>query len=157
MIAADRRAAGAGPAFVAGCGDILKIDAAGALQQVAAGGREVAQLTRRPGEQGLGEHGVAGADDRVGRQVAVAHRGADPHAAVRQLLDPVERQPADVDQQFGAGDPELHVIDEVGAAAEEGRIGAAGDRRDRGCGIGGPLIGKGLHDAASRIAATMFT
>ena len=53
------RAAGARGALVAGLGDVLEVGAAGALEQVAAGGRGVAQLPRGAGQQRLGQDGVA--------------------------------------------------------------------------------------------------
>ena len=81
-VAADGRAAGAGGALVAGGGDVLEVDAAGALQQVARGGGEVAQLAGGGGKQGAGEHGVVAADDGVGGEVAVADVGADAQRAV---------------------------------------------------------------------------
>ncbi len=157
-VAADRRTPASRCALVARGRHVLEIDAAGALQQVAGGRREVAQLPRRPGEQGLGQHRVVPADRRVGGKVAVAHPRPDPHAALRQRLDLVERQPGHVDKQVGARDAELHVVDEVGAGAEKRRTRAARDPRHGTRGVGGALVFKRVHDAAAaRIAATMLT
>ena len=53
VLALARGAAGAGAALVAGLRDVLEVAAARALEQVAADGREVAQLARGAGEQRL--------------------------------------------------------------------------------------------------------
>jgi hypothetical protein len=90
-------------------------------------------------------------------EVAVAHIGADAHAAIRERVDAIERQSAYVDQELGMGDAQPHVIDEIGAGAEDCRPGVAADALHRTHDIGRPLIGEGRHDAASRIVATMFT
>ena len=95
-----------------------------------AGGGHVAQLTGRAGQQRPGEHGVAAADDGVGGEVGVAHLGADAQPAVGQRVDVGQRQAADVDQQRRARHTELEVVDEVGAAGEEDRVGALGDGGD---------------------------
>ena len=58
VVAVDCGAAGAGFALVAGVGGVAEIDAAGALQQIAAGGGHVAKLRRCAGEQSLREHRV---------------------------------------------------------------------------------------------------
>jgi hypothetical protein len=155
-VAVDGRAAGAGAALVARCGDVLKVDAAGALQQVARRRREVAQLTRRGRQQRTGQHGVAAADDGVSGEVAVADVGSHAKAAVGQLLHVGERQMADVDDKCGRHDAELHVVDEVGAACEEHRVGAVSHGGD---GVGDTrcaVIVEGDHCADSRIAARMF-
>ena len=93
----------------------------------------VARLRSCPdaaGEQRAGEHGVVAADDRVGGEVAVADVGADAQGAVGQALDVGEREVADVDDEAGFDDAELHVVDEVGAAGEEDGVGAVGDGGD---------------------------
>lgn len=84
IVARDRGAAAAGLAFVAGNGDVLEIGAAGALQQVASGGREVAQLTRSSGQQRLRENRIAAANRPVGGEIAVAHPGSDADPTIRQ-------------------------------------------------------------------------
>ena len=99
MLARDRRAAAARRTLVAGHRDVLEVAAARALHQVAAGRGQVAQLARRAGQDRLGQRRIALADARVGGQIAVAHAGADADAAVLERLDPVERQPGDVDEQ----------------------------------------------------------
>ena len=55
VVAFDGRTAGAGCAFVAGHGGIAEVHAAGALEEVAAGGGHVAELSRCAGEQRLRE------------------------------------------------------------------------------------------------------
>ena len=62
-------------------GDVAEVRAARALQQVAAHGRQVADLRRCPGQQRLGERGKALANQRVRRDVAVAGRGRDARPA----------------------------------------------------------------------------
>ena len=58
-------------------------------------------------------------------------RRADPQPAVPARLDPVERQPGDVDEQGRRLDAEPHQVDEVRAAAEERRARRRPSRRDR--------------------------
>ena len=154
--ALDRRAAGAGRALVAGLGDVLEVAATGALQQVAADGRGIAQLPGGAGQQRLGQHRIALPDPRVGGEVAVAGAGADAQAAVG-LLDPGRQQPGHVHQQVRRLHPEFHQVDQVGAAGEELRVRAAGQRDGAGR-VGGPDVVERLHRAApaSCTAATMF-
>ena len=103
-----------------GCRDVLEVRAAGALQQVAAGGGQVAELPRGAGEQRLGEHREALAHPRIGGEVAVGHGGADPQAAVRESARPRSRCSSPTStSSVGRGDAELHQVDEVRAAAEE--------------------------------------
>ena len=85
---AERRAARAGLALVAGHVAVVEIEAARALQQVAAGRRLVAELAGGAREQRLRQHRIALPHPRVGGEVAVAHLRADAQAAVRRLLDP---------------------------------------------------------------------
>jgi hypothetical protein len=157
MHPAERRAARARIALVARRGAVLEVQAARALQQVAARGGEVAQLAGRPGDQRLRQRRVALAHQRVRRQVGVAHRRAEAQPAAVQLLHLAERQPRDVDQQRGRGDPELHVVDEVGAAGQIRGVRALRDERDGARGVVRALEVEGPHRAACSIAATMFT
>ena len=155
-VAADRRAAAARHALVAGGGDVLEVHATGALQQVARRCREIAQLTRRGGQECASEDRIAAADDGVHGEVAVADVGTHPKAAVGQLLDLGERQMADVDDERGLDDAELHVVDEVGAAREEHGVGPVGDGGD---GVGdarGAVVVEGDHWAAWWMAARML-
>ncbi len=85
--AVDGRTAGAGLALVAGEGGVAEVDAAGALQEVAAGGGHVAQLRGRAGEDGLGEDGVVAEDGGVMRDIGVAGERSEDKAAVGRGLD----------------------------------------------------------------------
>ena len=158
---AERRAAGAGLALVAGRGRVVEVGAAGALQQVAADGRLVAQLARGAGEQRLREHRVAGAHPGVGGE----RRCCAAWAPIRRPPSgsssmSVERQAADVDQVGRLLDLELHQVEQVGAAADELRAGLWTPRPTAAGGVRRPLVGEGPHrrppSATSRIAATMF-
>ena len=77
-------------------------------------------------------------------------------AAVGQLLDVRQGQVADVDDQPGLDDAQLHMVDEVGATREEDGVGAVGDRGDGVGDAGGAVVVEGDHCAAWRMAATMF-
>ena len=129
--AADGGAAGAGIALVAVRGRVVEVGAAGALQQVAADGRLVAQLAGGAGDERLGEDGVAGAHAEIGGDVGVCGLGADAQSSVREVVGILQRQAADVYQVGGALDLELHQIEQVGAAADE-LCAAAGDGGDGG-------------------------
>ena len=83
VLALAGRAAGARRALVARLRDVLEVGAAGALQQVAADGGDVAQLPRGAGQQRLRQQRVALAHDRVRGQRAVGDAGADPQSAAR--------------------------------------------------------------------------
>jgi hypothetical protein len=132
------------------------VSAAGALQEVPAGGRHVPQLAGRAGEQRLAEHRIAAADLGVRGQVAVADHRADPQRAVRQLGHVVQRQPGHVDQRAGRGDAELHQVDQVRAARDEHRLRILRQRRDRALHVGRLVIGELPHLATSAMAGTMF-
>ena len=95
--ACDRRAAGAGIAFVAGFCHVIKIIAAGSLQQIAAGRGLVAQLGAGARQQCAAEDAVALPYLWVGGKVAVSNQRADTQAAVGCFFDLVEWQSADVD------------------------------------------------------------
>jgi hypothetical protein len=154
VLALAGRAAGSGRALVARLGDVLEVRAARALEQVAADRGEVAQLPGGALEQRLREQRMAPADELAGREVAVADRRADPQAAFRRLLDPVVRQPGDVDQVGRPLDAEPHEVDEVGPAAEVHHAGALG-RSDGAGGLRGALVRERLQGAACAIAATI--
>ena len=94
VLAAARVAARAGLALVAGAGGVVEIGAARPLQQIAADGRGIAQLRRRAGQQRFGDGREGAREVRVMREIGVAHQRADAHAAVGQLLDPIEARQA---------------------------------------------------------------
>ena len=157
--AADRAAAAAGPPLVARLVGVVEIRAARPLQQVAGGGRLVAQLARSAGDQRAGQHAVVAPHARVGRKIGVAHQRADPQPAVGSRLDLVQREVVDVDQVRRRLDLQLHQIEQVGAASDElGTLGA--DRRGGGFGRrAGPFVGERFHDftpATSAIASWML-
>ena len=99
VVAAAGVAAGAGVAFVAGAGGVVEISAARPLQEIAADGRGVAKLRGGSGQQRLGDRGKAPREIAIVREVGVADKRADAHAAVGKVLDAVEAgKMADVDQ-----------------------------------------------------------
>ena len=126
--AADRRAARAGLALVAGHVGVVEIRAARALEQVARGRRLVAQLARGAGDDARG----SARHSRAAR----AHRRRDrccvtsapiAQAAVVGRLDLVEPEVLHVDQMRRRLDLELHQVEQVGAAGDE--LGARRARR----------------------------
>ena len=152
------RAAGAGTSLVAGFCDVIKVIAAGSLQQIAAGGGLVAQLRAGARQQCTAQHRVALPHAGIGRKVAVSNQRADAQAALRRLFDLVERQPVDVDQHRWRLDLQLHQVEQIGAAGNDFRARFHGSGGSAGGGIG-TLIGKGFHvgnPAACLMAATMF-
>src|SRR5258708_9604922 len=84
-------AARTGTALVAGFCHVIKIVTARSLQQVAAGGGLVAQLRARARKQGAAQDGIVLPHAGIGCEVAVSNQRADPQAAIRCLLDFVER------------------------------------------------------------------
>jgi len=86
----ERRAAGAGLAFVARVVGVAVVVAACFLQEIAAGGGHVAELRRRAGEQCFREDDKLLADGVVPGEVAVADQCADAETAVGERLDAVE-------------------------------------------------------------------
>ena len=63
-------------------------------------------------------------------EIAVANHRADPNRAIWQLDDLVQWQVADVDNQVGRGDSQLHAVDQVGATGQVHGIRVLGHRRD---------------------------
>jgi hypothetical protein len=157
--AAERGAAGARHALVAGLAGIIEVRAARALQQVAAGGRLVAKLPGRTGQDRLRQQRILAPHAHVGGERAVRHQRADAQAVLRRFFDAAERQRVDVDEMRRRLDFELHEIDEVGAAGDELR-GRFGRRCTGRCDAVGSFIAKRFHErppsATSRIAATML-
>ena len=122
--AIDRRAAAAGLAFVTRRRDVIEIETPRALQQVAARRCHVAQLLRCAGQDRARQQRISFLDQRVIGEVAVRYECTDAQAAVRGVLNRLERQTRDVDQPHRALDVIFHQVDEVGAACDElrGRI-----------------------------------
>ena len=72
------------------------------------------------------------------------------------MIDVGEGEVADVDEEAGFDEAELHVVDEVGAAGEEDGVGAVGDGGDGVFDAGGAVVFEGDHRAASWMAARML-
>ena len=136
----DGGAAAAGLALITGRCGVVKVIAAGALQEIAAGRGHVTQLRRGAGEEGAAQHWIALGDQGVIGEVRIRHQRADAQAAVAGLLDGLERQARNVDQPRRPLDVFLHQIDEVGAAGDEFRLGVGRDQAD---GVG-DIIGAGV-------------
>ncbi len=158
MVAVDAVAGAAAAArvpLVAGFVQVLEVGAAGALEQVAAGGGGVAQLRGGAREECLGQGRPAFPHPRVGGQVAVADVAPTLRGAVGQLLDGVQRQPADVDQRGGPLHAEFEQVDQVGAAGEVAGAGVGGVRLDGFLNAAGPEVSEAVHSITSSIASTM--
>jgi hypothetical protein len=145
VIALARRAARAGRSFVAGLRDVLEVHAARALKQVAARRGQVAQLVGGTGQECLRQRRVAPPDHGVGSQVVVAHARSDAHAGVGQLLDPVGDDAPDVDEDVRPLDVQLHKVDQVGAAGQEGGLRLAGQQVDRSACVGRQFVAERPH------------
>ena len=152
--AADRGAAAAGLALVAGRRDVLEVDAAGALQRVAAGGGHVAQLAGGAGEQGLGEHRVALADPAVGRELAVGDGGADA-AGRRRGVSLISREvtAGTSTTRPGVATPSLRWSTRLVPPPRKTASGRSGDGGDGRVGVGGAGEGERLHAARPPPAA----
>ena len=160
-------AAGAGGAFVAWLVGIVKVGAAGALEEIACGGGHVAELAAGSGDEGAGEDGVVAADAVMGSEVGIADEGADAEAAIGGVFDFVEGEAVDVDEVRRGLDLQLHEVEQIGAAGDESGAGVAcgggGGLCGGGgglCGGGGALEGEGFHTtpsfATSVMASAMF-
>ena len=71
--AVERRAAGAGHAFIARFGSVIEIGTSRALQKIARRRRLVAQLGRSAGQQRARQHRVALPNAGIGRQIRIAN------------------------------------------------------------------------------------
>jgi hypothetical protein len=144
------------PGFVAVVvADVAKIRAAGALQDIAAERRHIAQLRTDGKLQRIRDHRVAALDLGIRRDIGHPRQCTQPQiVAVKNGGRPGARQRIDVDDVQGAHDIELHQVDQRGTAGE--RLGGrcrqgivacriSGQRLGGGCGISCPLIGKRSH------------
>ncbi len=145
--AVDRIAAGAGRALVAARGVVVEIDAARALQDVAADGGHVADLAGRARENRARQHREARAHGAVLGDRRIACRRADHEPAVLALLDR-RVQVRDVDERGRPLDRFAHQVDEIRAAAQVFAAGAA-DEMDRVGPVGRADIVERVHRAAS--------
>jgi hypothetical protein len=127
----QRPTTGTGTALVAGHRGIVEIRTAGALHQIAGGCGPVAQLSRCTGQQCARQHPVVPPDPFIRRKIGVAHECPDAQPAVGGLRNLVEAGPGHIDQMAGRLDPQLHQIQQIGAA---------GDELGTGC-FGGPCRG----------------
>src|SRR5471032_3332086 len=155
---ADGRTTTAWLALVAGLIRVIEVRATGALQQVAGGGGDIAQLAGSAGEQGAGEHRIVLSDPRVGSQVGVSYQCSDSQTTLRRGFNPVKSKAIDVDQVRRRLDVQLHQVQQIGAAGNDLR--AVDLRRQcRGFGLGlGARIGKGSHAlaCATSVMASMM-
>ena len=56
---------------------------------------------------------------RVGREIAISHRGANSQAAPRRILNLVERKSIDIDELAGGLDLQLHQVEQIRSAADD--------------------------------------
>src|SRR4029453_5886319 len=129
--AVDRAAACAGLALIARHARVIKVEAASALEEVAAGRRHVAQLRRSSSEDGARKQRIVFLDPLVIGKMAVGHKRADAQTAGIGLLDFREWQAGDVDQPRRPRDILLDEVDEIGAARDEPRVRICTDLLDR--------------------------
>ncbi|PAV66104.1 hypothetical protein WR25_17475 [Diploscapter pachys] len=113
------RATAARCPFVARCRRVVEVEAAGALQQIAASAGHVAQLRGGTGQDRLGEQRIALFNERVPGQLGIADQRADAQPTVRSGGNITQRQVIDVDQLSGAGDILFHQIEQVGATGDK--------------------------------------
>ncbi len=152
----QRRAAAAGLTLVARRRDVAEVAAPGALQQVAADARHVAQLGRRAQLQRLRDHRVVLPHGGIGGYVAHPFERTDVQPLVVQG-DAAQREPVDVHDVVGGHHLELHQVDQGGTAGQEGGVRS---RAPQGLAYRARLgEGVGPHQriacCASRIASTM--
>ena len=136
--AVARVAAVARNALIAARGVVVEIEAAGALHEIAADRRHVADLGGGAGQDRLGEQGKTLAHTPIGRDGGVLHAGADPQAPAFGLLD-IAGEAGHVHQHIGMLDGLAHQIDKIGAAAEILGAGARSGRKRR-AHVGGALV-----------------
>lgn len=130
-----------------------EVGAARALQEVAAEGRQVAQLGRGRLEDGLGQHRVILHDCGVLGSIVQLDQRADAQRSASQRLDPLELgDTRDIDDALQRHDPEPHPVQEFGAARQKhgAGVGAEGDRLVR---TVGARVSEGVHQPALPLAA----
>ena len=158
IVAADRRAAAARLSLVAGRRSVVKVVAAGTLQEITAGRGHIAQLLRGAGHNRAGENRITLGDQRVIGEVGVANERPDAQATAQRVFNLLERQSRDVDDLRRSFDIHFHQIDQIGAARHEFRIWIGRDPAYRVHDIIGTRILKVDHDRpiTCRIAATIL-
>ena len=156
--AADRRAAAAGLALVAGGGEVPVVGAARSLQEVPSHGRDVAQLRRGACEDRLCEHRQALLDPGMLGDLGVRRHRVDAHAVLLDV-DLAQVQPAHVHHVERLQHLDLHQIDERSAPGEECRVGPRAALHCRFNAVRA-LVGDPLHGYtlpfALRTASTML-
>ena len=128
------------------------------MQQIAPGGGSVAQLCTCACQQGPAQDPIALAHATVSRKIAVSHRRANAQAALRGVLDLVQRKAIDVDEFYRSLDLQLHQVEQVRSACDELGTGPARGRGGVNSRVGA-IVSKSLHagsPAACLIAATML-
>ncbi len=150
----QRRAARTRLPLVAGAPvGVAEIRAAGPLQHIAGQRAHVADLGAGGQRQAVGDHRIVAPHRRVVGDLGHPGEGSQPQA-LRPRLDAAELalKAVDVDQRLRPGDPQSHVVDDVGAAGEELRRRAGGrfargpgGETNGGGGVGGALVGERLH------------
>ncbi len=132
VVRLERAAARTGRPLVARQWNVgAEVRAAGALLEVAADGRHVAQLGGGGEQQRLGEDRTLAGDLRVGGEVAHAGQGADAQFACRPDVDAGERQPGDVHEVIGSLDAFFEPVEQLRSTGQQLGSGDAqgGERR----------------------------
>jgi hypothetical protein len=145
--AVERVAAGARRALVAACGMVVEVEAARALQQVAAHCRHVANLRRGARQHGARQHRIALSHAAVLSQCRIGGGGADDEPAVVALGNAV-RETGHIDQGRRLRDALAHQVDEVGAATQVHRTGVRSIAHRR-SGVARAAVSERHHDAFS--------
>ncbi len=107
-----------------------------------------------PARIALAASGARACDPRVVGGVRVRQERPEPQAAVRQLLEKIERQAADVDQPRRRGHVVFHQIDQVGAARQHRRP-RLGERRQRLGEVRRPGITESIHERVPASTASI--
>jgi hypothetical protein len=108
-------------------------------------------------QQRAAQYAVTLTHPRVGGKIAVPYQRADTQAAIRRLLDLVERQAVDIDQARRRLDLQLHQVEQIGPAGDDfcaGLDGGGGVRNRVSA-----LVSEGSHVAipsACLMAATIL-
>ena len=117
-------------------------------------GGHVAQLPEAPASTAWVSTGSAGV--RAGRRPGRCCDAAPIRIRRRRRLRSGQRQPAHVDQEVRRRDPELHQVDQVGAAGEEGAPAGARPDATAPATSSARSYANGFIGAASAIAGTML-
>ena len=146
-------AAGAGrPLIAGGIADIAEIGAAGALQEVAAHGRLVANLRARRVQQSFGDDGKLLDHERVRSHIRHGGGSAEPEALWSDI-DALVEEAAEADESIGSAHMFLQELHHIGSAGDVlGRRGGApglGLECERGGKVVWTFEREGMHGSAS--------